>query len=87
MTPKPAQNSRIIVRFASIIGAAIVLAGCQSSFRGAPPISLDPKRDLLQIAVEDALKKENVAAALSAPDKTNRNSIVFARIAEIDRLY
>jgi hypothetical protein len=87
MTPKPAQNSRIIVRFASIIGAAIVLAGCQSSFRGGPPTSLDPKRDLLQIAVEDALKKENVAAALSAPDKTNRNSIVFARIAEIDRLY
>ena len=88
------ENIGALRRFMRLVGiiAALALSGCQASFRGAPEPSIDPNRDLLKSAVEASLSDENINAALTnagTPEQqvARRNTIVFGRMAELDRLY
>ncbi|MGF1658489.1 MAG: hypothetical protein ACFCUS_03615 [Rubrimonas sp.] len=72
------------------LGFSILLltSGCASGIRGEPESSLDPNRDVLVQAVKLTLSDESIRSALStAATARQRNEIVFARFAEIDRLY
>jgi hypothetical protein len=82
----------LLRKIALALVGAVLISGCSASFRGEPELSFARQQgqpqDINRIAVANALTDANIAAAVG-PDATValRNSVVFARMAEIDTLY
>jgi hypothetical protein len=79
-------------KIALAVAGVVLLSGCSASFRGEPELAFARQegqpQDINRIAVAAALADANIAAAVG-PNATvaQRNSIVLARMAEIDTLY
>lgn len=69
----------------------LTTAACENALRGAPPMSLregsEQRRDPLAIAVAETLTEDAIRNAVRTNDVATRNQVVYARLAELDRLY
>lgn len=75
------------VRLASA-ALALSLGGCDATLRGAPPRSLQPQRDVLAAVIDASLDPAVIQRAIGpSGDVAARDAIIFARLAELDRLY
>lgn len=72
---------------------AFAAAGCESTLRGQPDThytiggALGDRPTLESIVFEKRLSKTAVTNALDSQTRFTRNSVIFARVAEIDALY
>lgn len=71
-----------------LLASAFLLAGCGATLRGEPEQSLEPGRDVGKQIIDHRLDPKTVDALLrKGIGTTERDQIVYARMAEIDRLY
>lgn len=71
-----------------LLGMTFLIAGCNQSLRGEPEPRLSSSPDILATVIALELSDESLRAATGiAATQGQRNRIIFARIAELDRLY
>ena len=76
-----------------VLLGAFAAAGCESTLRGQPDThytisgALGDRPTLEAIVFEKRLNETSVTSALDTQTRFSRNSVIFARIAEIDALY